>query len=293
MQSPQTTFGTLYLVATPIGNLQDITLRAIEILKTSDLILAEDTRHSKILLQKYQIETKTHSLHKFNEQAKSKYCIELLTSGKNLALISDAGTPLISDPGYELVKLCHESNIIVSGIPGPCAVITALTMSGLPCSNFTFNGFLPNKSGQRITIFKKLLNNSNTQIFYESPKRLLKTLDDLKTIFNKDKIISVSKELTKQFEQTITDNIENIIVFFNEHPEKLKGEFVLIISGAEQKLSDDTNPDTEISLDNLINLLLDNNIPLKQSVKIASELTNVNKNTVYQKALEMKEKDEF
>jgi len=285
MQSIYLTNGTLFLVATPIGNLKDISLRAIEILKEVDLILAEDTRHSRILLNNYLIETKAQSLHKFNEQAKSQYCLDLLLSGQNIAVISDAGTPLISDPGYDLVRLCHENHIKVSSIPGACAAISALTVSGLPCSSFTFHGFLPNKSGQKVNFLSNIKNSETPQIFYESPKRILKTFENILEVYGAKKVISVSKEITKQFEETFTGNVSDAVNYFNEHPDKLQGEFVLIISGHPKNEQDDLSKNN--SLDEILTTLFENDISLKQAVKISINLTGLSKNVVYKRALEL------
>jgi len=285
MQNTFSAKGTLFLVATPIGNLKDISLRAIDILKEVDLILAEDTRHSRILLNNYLIDTKAQSLHKFNEQAKSQYCLDLLLSGQNIALISDAGTPLISDPGYDLVRLCHENNIKVSCIPGACAAIAALTVSGLPCSRFTFHGFLPNKSGQKVNFLSNFKNCEEPQIFYESPKRILKTFEDISEVFGPLKVISISKEITKQFEETFTGSVSEAQEYFNTNSDKLQGEFVLIISGQPKKEQEELSKNN--SLDDILNTLFENNISLKQAVKIGISLSGLKKNVVYKRALEL------
>ncbi len=228
----------LYIIATPIGNLEDITLRALRILREVDFVLCEDTRVTKKLLNKYEVETPTISYHSFSGKYKTDKILDLLNQGKNLALVSDAGTPTISDPGFLLIaevkeKLGDGTNIIP--IPGPSALITALSVSGLSADQFLFLGFLPHKKGRQ-TLLTEAINSERTVVFYESPHRVLKTLELLKVLLaeiNKgdEKRIVIAKELTKIYEETISGNISEVIDYLNNNPSKVKGEFVFVIQG--------------------------------------------------------------
>ena len=217
----------LFIVPTPIGNLGDITFRAIEILKGADLILAEDTRTSLKLLRQYNIENSMESYHMHNEHKKLTSVIEKLNSGYKIALISDAGTPGISDPGFLLVRECIKNNIMIECLPGPTALIPALVNSGLPSDRFLFEGFLPVKKG-RTKRLKQLSGENKTIIFYESPHRILKTLNDLSSYFSKDSYVSISRELTKIHEETFRGTINDSIEHFKKM--KPKGEFVIVFS---------------------------------------------------------------
>ena len=218
----------LYIVPTPIGNLEDITFRAINILKDVNLILCEDTRRSKKLLIHYNIETPLRSHHKFNEHKEIGKVVEKILSGEKIALISDAGTPGISDPGFLAVRTCLENNIEVECLPGATALIPALVNSGIPFDKFVFEGFLPVKKGRK-TRLEKLTEEKRTMIFYESPHKLLKTLKDFSNNFGSQRKVSISRELTKIYEETIRLSLEDSIKLFTE---KLpKGEFVIIVEG--------------------------------------------------------------
>jgi len=220
----------LYIVSTPIGNLKDITLRAIETLKSVDLIAAEDTRHTQILLKTYDIHTPLTSYYEHNEISKSKHLGELLEQGKNIALVTDAGTPGISDPGYAIIKLAKEKNIPVAVIPGPTALIAALSLSGAPAHSFIFEGFLPVKSGARQKKLEALKGEERTVIFYEAPHRILKSLEDIKDILG-DPVVICAREITKKFEEVKTAKASALIDHFNQKPPK--GEFVLILNQGE------------------------------------------------------------
>ena len=218
----------LILIPTPIGNLDDLTLRAIECIKDVDLILCEDTRRSLKLLNHLQIKKPLKSFHKFNEHSKVEKVIIEIQSGTKVGLISDAGTPSISDPGYLIVKMCIDNNIDVECLPGPTALIPALVISGLPSERFTFEGFLPVKKGRK-TRLQELSSEKRTMIFYESPYKLYKTLKDFYEYFGPEREISISKELTKIFEDTQRGKIKDIIDNYNN--KKLKGEFVMVVKG--------------------------------------------------------------
>ncbi len=215
----------LYIVSTPIGNLKDMTLRAIETLKAVDLIAAEDTRHTQILLDAYQIQKPLTSFFEHNQIKKAAQLISLLKTGKHIALVTDAGTPGISDPGYHLIRLAQENNIPIVVIPGVSACISALTASGLPAHRFVFEGFLPPKSGARRNKLVSLKGEKGTLIFYESPHRLLSTLKDMQEVWD-DPVIVVARELTKKFEEVRKDRASRLIEHFSVHAPK--GEFVLL-----------------------------------------------------------------
>ena len=220
--------GKLYIVPTPIGNLEDITLRAIKVLKEVDLILAEDTRTSGKLLKHFEISTQMQSHHMHNEHKMVNRIVERLNSGETIALISDAGTPAISDPGFLLTRACIQNNIEVDCLPGATAFVPALVNSGLPNDKFVFEGFLPIKKGRQ-TRLELLAEESRTMIFYESPHKLIKTLTQLAEFFGKDRQISVSRELTKMYEETVRGTTTEVIEYFTIKPPK--GEFVIVVGG--------------------------------------------------------------
>lgn len=220
----------LYLIPTPIGNLEDITLRAINILRDVDAILAEDTRTSGVLLKHLGISKPLYSYHIFNEHQTVQRIVAQLKSGKTIALVSDAGTPAISDPGFLLVRECLKNEIPVECLPGPTAFVPALVNSGLPADRFTFEGFLPHKKGRQ-TRLQELAREERTMIFYESPHRLLKSLEQFTQYFGSDRPASVSRELTKLFEETVRGTLQEIIAYFAE--KTIKGEIVIVVQGKE------------------------------------------------------------
>ncbi|HHS8281986.1 TPA: 16S rRNA (cytidine(1402)-2'-O)-methyltransferase, partial [Legionella anisa] len=265
-----TDIGTLYIVATPIGNREDITFRALEVLKSVDFILAEDTRHSVQLLTSLGIKNNLESLHAHNENDKSKHIIEELLTGKSVALISDAGTPLISDPGFLLVKLARQHHIPVIPVPGACALITALCAAGIPCDSFLFLGFLPSKQQARKIKLEALRAEPHTLIFYESTHRILECLDDIGEIYGQTCEIVLAKELTKTFERFITGTLLEVKNWLLAEPAHVKGEFVLLIPPRPTTPEPDTH-------EKLLKVLLDE-LPLKQAVAIACKLSNGSKN---------------
>lgn len=223
---------TLYVIGTPIGNLEDITLRALRILKEVDCILAEDTRTTSKLLKHHGISNRLVSFHSKSGEAKVEEILRLLQEGKNLALVSDAGTPAISDPGTELVARLRSllpTNLSVIGVPGPSAMTTALSISGLPSSSFIFLGFIPHKKGRQ-TLFKEIAESEKTVVCYESPHRIEKTLESLKEVLAPNRPIAVCRELTKLFEESFIGSAEETLLYFKTHPEKIRGEFTLIIA---------------------------------------------------------------
>ena len=230
----------LYIVPTPIGNLEDITYRAVRILSEVDFILAEDTRTSSVLLRHYGIEKKLYSHHKFNEHATVEMVVREVEAGRNAALISDAGTPGISDPGFLLVRRCVECGVEVESLPGPTAFVPALLQSGFPCDKFCFEGFLPQKKG-RNKILQGLADEPRTMIFYESPYRVVKTLTQFEEFFGADREVSVSRELTKKFEQTVRGTVAEVLAHFKEH--EPKGEFVIVLAGRPKDKNDKHDAD--------------------------------------------------
>ena len=220
--------GTLYLIPTPVGNLEDITLRAIRLLKEVDLILAEDTRTTNVLLKHFDIKTKCASHHKFNEHQSVEQISDKILNGANIALVTDAGTPAISDPGFLLVRACVQKNIRVECLPGATAFVPALVVSALPCEKFCFEGFVPQKKG-RVSFVSALKEETRTMIFYESPFRVVKTLILFAEVFGEERKASVSREISKKFEETTRGTLAELIQHFTEKPPK--GEFVIVVAG--------------------------------------------------------------
>ena len=274
--------GTLFIVATPIGNLDDITFRAVEILKNVDIILAEATRHSKKLLLHLDISKSNSAFHEHNEREKTNAIIGELKSGKSIAMISDAGTPLISDPGYFLVVQAKKMGLKVTPIPGPSALITALSASGLPSDSFTFLGFLPSKQTARLKLLKRLVSRSETIIFYESPKRILATLTDMQSIFGESREVCLAKELTKVFETIHTESIPNLIKYLTTDQNHQKGEFVILIS-ANDKIDIE---EAEIQLDSLLPILCAE-MGASKAAKIAAKITGIDKKQCYKRAINL------
>ena len=218
----------LFIVPTPIGNLKDITIRAIEVLKSVDLILAEDTRTSKFLCQQYQIETRLQAYHKDNEHKVVENIVQQIKSGTTMALVSDAGTPAISDPGFLLVRACLKEDVEVECLPGATAFVPALVNSGFPTDRFIFEGFLPHQKGRQKRL-KELLEETRTVVFYESPYRLIKLLNELKEYFGEERKVSISRELTKKFEENFHGNVADAMLHFTQ--KEIKGEIVLVMEG--------------------------------------------------------------
>ncbi|USH02814.1 16S rRNA (cytidine(1402)-2'-O)-methyltransferase [Grimontia kaedaensis] len=271
---------TLYIVPTPIGNLGDITQRALEILQQVDIIAAEDTRHTGKLLSHFGITTRTFALHDHNEQQKADFLIEKLVTGQTIALVSDAGTPLISDPGYHLVTRCRQAGVKVVPLPGPCAVITALSASGLPSDRFSFEGFLPPKSKGRRDKFSDIAEDPRTLIFYESPHRILDTLDDMLAVLGAERQVVLARELTKTYETIHGAPLGELIEWLNEDSNRIRGEMVLLIAGHRAE-----KEDLPLEATKAVTLLA-KELPLKKASAIAAELYNVKKNALYKWGLE-------
>jgi 16S rRNA (cytidine1402-2'-O)-methyltransferase len=279
------TVGTLYLVATPIGNLEDITFRAIRILQEADLIAAEDTRHTGKLLHHYQIETPQISYHEHNARSRIPQLIEKLQAGQTIALVSDAGMPGISDPGYELVCACAEAGIIVSPIPGPAAVVSAIAAAALPSDRFTFEGFLPVKGKARTERLSQLATEPRTMVLYESPHRLLKTLADLHKHLGSERQVTVARELTKRYEEFWRGTVEDAVGHFTVN--EPRGEFTIAIAGHTTTPETISEADLIQQLETLISQGLS---PSKASRQLAQE-TGLSKREIYQLSLTIKQEE--
>ncbi len=281
--------GILYIVATPIGNLDDFSPRAIEILKSVDLIASEDTRHSQHLLNHYSIRNTLTSLHEHNELKKSEKLLNHLIQGQSIAVISDAGTPLINDPGFSMVRLAMDSNIKIVPIPGPCALITALSASGLSTDRFRFEGFPPRNQAARQNRFQELLNSRETLIFYESSHRICRCLDDLQKIFPPERKITLARELTKTFETIVYSTIGGIVEENMANPYMQKGEFVILVEGRQISEENDTiSPENE----RILRILLIE-CSLKKAVQLCSQITGARKKPLYKRALEIEQAEKI
>ncbi len=272
--------GTLYIVATPIGNLEDITLRAIRILKEVDLIAAEDTRHTRHLLDKYQIENQLTSYHDHNKEEKAPILVARLLEGKNIALVSDAGTPGISDPGYFLINLAIDQSVSVVPIPGATAAVAALSISGLPTDSFVFEGFLPPKQTARLKRLQELSGEKRTIIFYEAPHKIVKTIEDLLQVLG-DRRAVITRELTKIHEETLRGTLSEIRQHLNKTT--IKGEFTIVLHGASpepQKKDIDT-------AEYLKNLMLHRGLTKKEAIAAAAEELGLPKKEVYRESLKI------
>ncbi|GAB4267305.1 MAG: 16S rRNA (cytidine(1402)-2'-O)-methyltransferase [Methylomicrobium sp.] len=275
--------GKLYVVATPIGNLADFSYRAVDVLKQVDWIAAEDTRHVRMLLQHYGISNRVISLHQHNEEAVSVELLDKLRQGQSIALVSDAGTPLLSDPGMPLVRIAREAGIEVSPIPGACALIAALSVAGLPVSRFIFEGFLPRTSSARKTFFKERLHCESTWVFYESSHRILDTLQDMADIFPGNRCLVVAREMTKLHETIVKSRLEDIVSRVESDENMRKGEFVVIVDGAVIDKNNQELSDEQLSV---LKILL-KACSTKTAAALAAEITGARKKALYQAALAM------
>jgi len=274
--------GTLYVVATPIGNRQDISERAIEVLQSVDLIAAEDTRHSMRLLSGLGITTRLVSFHDFSDRERLRSLLDELHKQRSVALISDAGTPGISDPGYELVSLARNDGVTVVPIPGPSAVIAALSVSGLPSDRFVFEGFLPARSQARKSHLEALQNEPRTLVFYESPHRILDCLEDLLDVMGPDRDLFIARELTKKFETSHLASITECLARLQEDAVQRKGEFVLVLAGK----SKDSQKQTQLREGLRVLQLLASELPLTRAARLAAQITGAPKNALYRSALQ-------
>ena len=278
--------GTLYLCATPIGNLQDMTPRVLETLTDVDLIAAEDTRNSRKLMTHFQISTPMTSYHEYNKVEKAYTLIEKLNEGQNIALITDAGTPAISDPGEVLVKMCYEAGITVTSLPGPAALITALTLSGLSTRRFCFEGFLPPDKKERKQILEELKEETRTIILYEAPHHLKATLKELYENIGERKI-TLCRELTKKFETVFPTTVEGAISFYEEN--EPRGEYVLVLEGKslQQKKQEQQESFAEMSIEEHMKIYEDKGVDRKEAMKLVAKERGISKRDVYQYLLNL------
>tara|TARA_R110002072_G_scaffold11196_2_gene50923 strand:+ start:79704 stop:80615 length:912 start_codon:yes stop_codon:yes gene_type:complete len=272
----------LYVVATPIGNLSDITHRAIEVLSHVDLIAAEDTRHSGRLLQHLGVSTRMISYHDFSTGQREQAILQRLSEGEAIALISDAGTPLISDPGYSLVLKCRELQIPVIPVPGASAVTAALSAAGLPSNRFAFEGFPPAKRGARQRYFQSLADEERTLVFYESPHRIQESIDDMNLAFGEERQAVICRELTKTWETIHGDELAALCVWLREDDNNRRGEFVVLVHGAVRPEVQALSQETE----HVLRILM-RELPLKQAAAMAAEISGSKKNILYKRALEI------
>lgn len=279
--------GMLYVVATPIGNLEDMTPRAVRTLSEADLIAAEDTRHSGRLLRHFGIGTKTEAIHEHNERSQVPRLVEILKGGKSIAFITDAGTPLVSDPGFHLVRAARQAGIRVVPVPGACAAIAALSAAGLPSDRFVFEGFPPAKSAARRAVFEKLREESRTLIFYESPHRILESLKDMSEVFGPGREAVLARELTKQFETLRAGGLEELLEWVGRDADQQLGEFVILIHGVPR--SEREVVDEEAG--RVLKILLDE-LPVSQAAALAAKITGLKKNKLYEYALSLKDNGE-
>ncbi|MBY7974082.1 16S rRNA (cytidine(1402)-2'-O)-methyltransferase [Vibrio fluvialis] len=272
---------TLYIVPTPIGNLGDITQRALDVLSSVDVIAAEDTRHSGKLLAHFNIQTKTFALHDHNEQQKAQVLVEKLLAGQSIALVSDAGTPLISDPGYHLVTQCRQAGVKVVPLPGACAVITALSASGLPSDRFSFEGFLPAKSKGRKDKFMEIAKAERTCIFYESPHRITESLQDMLEVLGPEREVVLARELTKTFETIQGMPLGELIEWIEADDNRKRGEMVLLIHGYRDSAEDVLPEEALRTLG-----IMTKELPLKKAAAMTAEIYNLKKNALYKWGLD-------
>ncbi len=271
----------LFVVATPIGHLDDMTFRAIDILKSVSIVAAEDTRQSAQLFKHYNISTQLTACHDHNESNKIEQLVQKLLAGDSVALISDAGTPLISDPGFKLVRAAQENGIKVVPVPGACAAIAALSAVGLPSDRFSFEGFLPSRASQRMSQLEKLKNETQTLIFYEAPHRILESIKDMAQVFGEDRPVGFAREITKTFETIKKMTLKDLVSFIENDHNQEKGEIVVVVGGAAAK----TDLEQE-KLDELLKRLLQD-LSVKAASQLAADLTGIKKKVAYQRALEL------
>lgn len=275
----------LYVVATPIGNLRDISLRALDVLRGVDAIAAEDTRVSRTLLEHYAINTRMFAVHEHNERAGAERIADLLREGKTVALITDAGTPAVSDPGAVLVAAIREAGFKVVPIPGASALISAVSAAGMKATSFTFVGFLPVKSGQRKTQLLPYLHSTAALVCYESPHRIVECLEDMVAVFGEERRVVVCREITKRFETIVAGGAAQMLTFVRDEANQQRGEFVLIVEGVA------TAPDTDAAEAERVLKILCAELPTKQAAALAANLTGIKKNVLYDMALKIREQN--
>lgn len=280
--SSKSATGTLFVVATPIGNLGDLSARAREVLGAVQLVAAEDTRHTRQLLQSFGIETPLTSLHEHNEARKSDELVERMVRGESLAIVSDAGTPLISDPGFDLIAGARRRGIPVVAVPGPCAAIAAISVAGLPADRFAFEGFLPAKSAARRAQLETLANELRTLIFYEAPHRLVETLEDMSVVLGAQRSATISRELTKRFETTYSGTLAELAEAARHDENMSRGEIVLVVSGSSAPPAQGAT----LNAEQLLRALLDELSPA-QAAKVTARITGVKRSELYEIAVRL------
>ena len=285
MENKNDGIGMLYLCATPIGNLEDITFRVLRTLKEVDLIAAEDTRNSIKLLNHFEIKTPMTSYHEFNKVEKAKVLVQKLLSGKNIAVITDAGTPGISDPGEELVRHSHEAGIKVTSLPGAAACITALTMSGRPTRRFAFEAFLPADKQERKEVLSELVNETRTIIIYEAPHRLVRTLKELEQVLGKERQLTICKELTKRYENTFLTTIQEALSYYDIN--EPRGEYVLVIEGKKRSdiIKEKQAEWESMSIKDHVDMYIGQGMDKKEAMKAVAKDRGVSKRDIYQELL--------
>ncbi len=266
----------LFIVATPIGNLEDITLRALEVLADVDVIAAEDTRRSRVLLSRHGVDTPLLALHEHNEEQRAPILVERLRAGESVALVSDAGTPLLSDPGFRLVGLAAEAGIEVVAIPGPSSITAALSISGLPTDRFVFDGFLPAKQSARLKRLRRLKSEQRTLVFFESSHRISASLADLEQVFGSDRAVVLCRELTKQFETVLRDTVSALRNRVESDANQRKGEFVLLVAGCDADEDDRLPEALELARE------LAEHLGVSQAARIAAKVHGVSRRELYQ-----------
>ena len=277
----------LYVVATPIGNLAAISERALSVLRSVDLIAAEDTRHTRQLLMHFTINKPLFSVHDHNEQQRIEKVIAELSAGQSIALVSDAGTPLISDPGFHVVQAVREAGFKVVPVPGACALVTALSAAAMPTDRFCFEGFLPAKSSGRKKQLQKVEEEVRTLVFYESPHRIVDSLSDMAEVFGADRQITVAREITKTFETFYTGSLTQTLKWMQGDANQQRGEFVLVVAGAPEKEDEEA---AAVSAEKVLKVLLAE-LPVKQAAALCAKITGQKKNALYQQALELQKTD--
>ena len=265
----------LYVVATPIGNLEDITLRALDILATVDVIAAEDTRRTRVLMSRYSLDKPLLTLQEHNEEQKAPKLVERLCRGESIALVSDAGTPLLSDPGFRLVRLASEAGIEVVTVPGPSSITAALSISGLPTDRFTFEGFLPSRHSARVKCLVALKSEPRTLVFFESSHRIRESLEDLAEVFGEERAVALCREMTKQFETVLRGSLGEVGQQVNSDQNQRKGEFVLVVAGCQ--------PDSDLGLDGALELArtLQEYLSASQAARVAARVHGVSRRELY------------
>jgi 16S rRNA (cytidine1402-2'-O)-methyltransferase len=276
--------GTLFIVATPIGNLADISERALQVLRQVAVVAVEDTRHSARLLQACGIATPMLALHEFNERQRSESLLDRIAAGENIALISDAGTPLISDPGYQLVRRAHQRGLGVVPVPGASAVVAALSAAGLPSDRFAFEGFLPSKRSARLAALQRLQREPRTVIFYEAPHRILECLQDMVECFGADREVTLARELTKTHETIRHCTLGDLLVFVADDANQQKGEIVLLLAGYQPQ-----GQELDEAVLRMLGILLEE-LPLKQAATLLARITGLAKGEIYDAGLQLKGK---